>query len=72
MSMAMGALQSDSDYVLYIYTKGANTKLRVGLKQICVQRHNRKIYLRRMSFCNDSLNNEVPTMVAEEACIRDI
>ena len=28
MSMAMGALQSDSDYVLYIYTKGANTKLR--------------------------------------------
>lgn len=38
MNMALGALQSDSDYVLY--TKGANAKLRVGLKRICVQRHN--------------------------------
>ena len=48
MNMASGALQSESDYVLY--TKGANAKLTVGLKRICVQRHNSKEDLfKRMS-----------------------
>ena len=48
MNMASGALQSESDYVLY--TKGANAKLRVGIKRICEQRHNSKEDLfKRMS-----------------------
>lgn len=32
----------------------------------------RKLYLRRMSFCDDGLNNEVLTMEAEEACMRHL